>query len=76
VRLAVPPLLWFAILIVHHGLREVPRDAETASAAAALAPLHRDPFNRVIVALAQSRNAIVLTSDERIRQYPGVTVHW
>ena len=75
-RLAVPPLQWFAILLDHHGLREVPLDAETACAAAALAPLHRDPFDRVIVALAQSRSAIVLTSDERIRQYPGVTVHW
>jgi PIN domain nuclease of toxin-antitoxin system len=75
-RLTVPPLRWFEILLEHHELREVPLDAATVCAAAALPPIHRDPFDRAIVALAHATDAIVITSDERIRQYPGVTVRW
>ena len=37
---------------------------------------HRDPFDRAIVALAQATDSVVITSDERIGQYPGVTVRW
>jgi PIN domain nuclease of toxin-antitoxin system len=44
-----------------------------ACAAAALPLLHRDPFDRVIVALAQAQGLTVLTSDENIGKYPGVT---
>jgi PIN domain nuclease of toxin-antitoxin system len=47
-----------------------------ACAAAALPRLHRDPFDRVIVALAQAHALTVLTSDENIRRYAGVTTLW
>ena len=71
-----PPERWFADLLEHYDLREVHLDAELACAAAALPKIHRDPFDRAIVALAHATDAIVITSDERIRQYPGVTVRW
>jgi PIN domain nuclease of toxin-antitoxin system len=75
-RLTVPPARWFAILLEHHDLRAVPLDADTVCAAAALPPIHRDPFDRAIVALARAQDAVILTSDERIGRYPGVTVRW
>jgi PIN domain nuclease of toxin-antitoxin system len=76
-RLREPPVRWFLGLIERYDLREVPLDAGIAcAAAAALPPLHRDPFDRVIVALAQAHGLTVLTSDEHIRQYPGVTTVW
>jgi PIN domain nuclease of toxin-antitoxin system len=75
-RLTVPPARWFAILLDHHELRDVPLDADTACAAAALPPIHRDPFDRAIVALARAHGATILTSDERMAQYPGVIVRW
>jgi PIN domain nuclease of toxin-antitoxin system len=75
-QLAVPPAEWFSLLLERHDLREVPLDVETACAAAALPAIHRDPFDRAIVALARARAATILTSDDRIRQYPGVTVRW
>ena len=71
-----PPERWFADLLEHYDLHEVPLDAGLACAAPALPPIHRDPFDRAIVALAHATDAIVITSDERIRQYPGVTVRW
>jgi PIN domain nuclease of toxin-antitoxin system len=75
-RLLEPPVRWFLGLAERYDLREVPLDAATACAAAALPLLHRDPFDRVIVALAQAHGLTVLTSDENIRKYPGVTTLW
>jgi PIN domain nuclease of toxin-antitoxin system len=70
------PARWFTDLLEHYELREVHLDAELACAAAALPKIHRDPFDRAIVALARATDSIVITSDERIRRYPGVTVRW
>ena len=76
VRLRDTPFGWYAGVVEHHALREVSLDADLACAAAALPPLHRDPFDRVIVALAQARAVPVLTSDENIARYPGVRTLW
>jgi PIN domain nuclease of toxin-antitoxin system len=75
-RLMEPPARWFRGLVARYDLREVPLDADLACAAAALPFHHRDPFDRVIVALAQSHGVTVLTSDEAIQRYPGVTTLW
>lgn len=75
-RLRASTLEWFVGLIEHYDLRDVPLDAKIACAAAALPPVHRDPFDRVIVALAQSLDVTVLTSDENIPKYAGVKTLW
>lgn len=75
-RLLEPPVHWFLGLVDRYDLREVALDAGVACAAAALPPIHRDPFDRVIVALAQAQDLRVLTSDENIPKYPGVTALW
>jgi PIN domain nuclease of toxin-antitoxin system len=75
-RLKEPPARWFSRSIERYDLREVPLDTGSACAAAALPLLHRDPFDRVIVALAQAQGLTVLTSDENIRAYPGVRTLW
>lgn len=75
-RLKEPPVAWFLGLAERYDLREVPLDAGVACAAAALPLLHRDPFDRVIVALAQAHGLTVLTSDENIRKYDGVRTLW
>ncbi len=75
-RLTEPPGRWFRGLVERYDLREVPLDAGVACAAAALPFVHRDPFDRVIVALAQLHGFTVLTSDENIRRYPDVTTLW
>lgn len=75
-RLMEPPLQWFLGLAERYELREVPLDAGIACAAAALPLFHRDPFDRVIVALAQAHGLTVLTSDENIRKYANVKALW
>ena len=52
IRLKATPAQWFSGLVEHYDLRELPLDARTACAAAALPTIHRDPFDRVLVALA------------------------
>jgi len=44
-------------------------------AIASLAPLHRDPFDRLLVAQARHEDLILLSADPLITQYP-VTVIW
>jgi PIN domain nuclease of toxin-antitoxin system len=75
-RLSQPPVQWFLGLTERYALNELSLDAVTACAAAALPTLHKDPFDRIIVALAQARALTVLTSDENIARYPSVTTVW
>ena len=57
---------------------ELPQRATAALACAActLPPIHKDPFDREIVALAQAHGLAVLTSDENIGRYAGVRTLW
>jgi PIN domain nuclease of toxin-antitoxin system len=75
-RLLEPPVAWFEGLVDRYDLRELPLDAKVACAAAALPLVHRDPFDRVIVALAQTHGFTVLTSDDNIPKYAGVKTLW
>jgi PIN domain nuclease of toxin-antitoxin system len=75
-RLMEPPVKWFLGLIDRYDVREAPLDAGLVCAAAALPALHRDPFDRVIVALALAQGLTVITSDENIRKYAGVKTLW
>ena len=75
-RLLEPPFQWFVGLLERYDLREIPLEADIACAAAALPPLHSDPFDRVIVALAKANGCTVLTSDENISKYAGVRTLW
>jgi PIN domain nuclease of toxin-antitoxin system len=36
-----------------------------------LPPIHRDPFDRVLVAQATVEGILLLTSDPLVAQYPG-----
>ncbi len=75
-RLTEPALQWFLGLAERYDLREVPLDARTACGAAALPPIHRDPFDRILVALAQAHALTILSSDDHIAKYPGVKTVW
>jgi PIN domain nuclease of toxin-antitoxin system len=75
-RLLEPPAQWFLGMTEQYHLREIPLDARIACAAAGLPLLHRDPFDRVLVALAQAYALVVLTSDEDIPKYPSVKTLW
>lgn len=51
------------------GLAELPVRWTHATRAAALPQLHRDPFDRVLVAQAMEEGLVILTRDPLVRQY-------
>lgn len=75
-RLPQPPLAWFSGLVERYGLRELALDSAVACRAAALPLIHRDPFDRVLVAVAETHSLVILTSDEDIAKYPGTETVW
>jgi PIN domain nuclease of toxin-antitoxin system len=56
-------------------LLALPVTIRHAEAAATLPPLHRDPFDRLLVAQAQAEGLALVSRDSAVRQY-AVTVLW
>lgn len=54
------------------GVRELAITFEHAESTAALPNLHRDPFDRLLVAQARVESLALVTRDPAIRAYPGV----
>ena len=57
--------------LLDNGYRELPITSQHAMATAHLPPIHKDPFDRMLVAQAESEGALLLTSDEVVARYPG-----
>ncbi len=57
--------------LLYNGYGELPVGSEHAVALDGLPPLHKDPFDRLLVAQALVEGITLLTSDERVAQYPG-----
>lgn len=51
------------------GFRELPITSQHALAAGRLPLIHRDPFDRMLVAQAQSEDLTLVTRDPEIRRY-------
>lgn len=62
-----PRRLWRMLLA--HGYKELSIDAEHAVAAGKLPPLHKDPFDRILVAQAKIEAIPLLTADARVADY-------
>lgn len=55
--------------IVKSGFAELPITALHAAAVAALPEIHRDPFDRILIAQAISEPLIFLTADAQLKNY-------
>jgi PIN domain nuclease of toxin-antitoxin system len=56
------------------GAGALPIEHAHALAVAALPALHRDPFDRLLIAQAGATGATVLTADPAVAQYPAETL--
>lgn len=70
------PFSWFQKILKRYDLQEIPLDCRIACAAAMLPPIHKDPFDRVIVAVAGANDLTILTSDQNIGRYSGIQTCW
>lgn len=57
--------------LIDNGYREIAVASEHAVALDLLPPLHRDPFDRLLVAQAHVEGVTLLTADAQVAQYPG-----
>ncbi len=56
------------------GFESLPINFEHAEAISQLPPLHRDPFDRMLVAQARVESLTLVTRDPAIRAYPGLSL--
>jgi PIN domain nuclease of toxin-antitoxin system len=62
-----PRRLWRMLLV--NGYRELPVTSEHAVAVNDLPPLHKDPFDRILVAQARVEGLTLLTGDKAVAKY-------
>lgn len=57
--------------LLDNGYQELPITSEHAVSVESLPPLHRDPFDRILLAQATVEGITLLTADAVVAQYPG-----
>lgn len=57
--------------LLDNGYLELPVTSEHAAAVADLPPIHKDPFDRMLVAQATASGIELLTADEMVARYAG-----
>jgi len=57
--------------LLDNGYNELPLGSEHAVAIDGLPLLHKDPFDRILIAQALVEGIILLTMDPLVAQYPG-----
>jgi len=57
--------------LLDRGYEEIPITSTPGLAVAGLPPIHKDPFDRILIAQAISEGILLLTGDAIIAKYPG-----
>jgi len=57
--------------LLEHGYTELAITGPHVMATGRLPPIHRDPFDRLLVAQAECEGALLMTADEVVACYPG-----
>jgi PIN domain nuclease of toxin-antitoxin system len=57
--------------LLENGYRELTITSDHAFAAGLLPPIHKDPFDRILIAQATVEAITLLTSDALVARYPG-----
>jgi PIN domain nuclease of toxin-antitoxin system len=61
--------------LLDNGYIELPIESSHAVFIQSLPPIHKDPFDRILVAQATVEGITLLTSDDMVAQYPGPIHH-
>ncbi|WP_336970755.1 type II toxin-antitoxin system VapC family toxin [Sphingobium aromaticiconvertens] len=57
--------------LLDNGYHELPINSEHAVIVSSLPSLHKDPFDRMLIAQSQAEGIALVTADATIAQYPG-----
>lgn len=66
-----PPETYLPIQRGRHGIATLPVDEPSVARVATLPPLHRDPFDRLLIAQSLHHGLTLVTADSAIRAYPS-----
>jgi PIN domain nuclease of toxin-antitoxin system len=71
-KLSLPasPAEYIPLQREQHLITPLPLDEASVARLSGLPPLHRDPFDRMLVCQALAHGLVIATSDHLIRQYP------
>ena len=77
-RLNLPEPLetWWPRVIETHQLSEFPLYGTEAARSTRLPPIHNDPADRFLIAIAMEHQFTLLTPDPKILQYPNLNTLW
>ena len=57
--------------LIQNGYHELVIRSEHVLAVGLLPLIHKDPFDRILIAQAQVENVTLLTTDDQVARYPG-----
>jgi PIN domain nuclease of toxin-antitoxin system len=67
--LPTPPAVYMPVQRAAHAIAGLPIDENAMASLASLPPLHRDPFDRLLVAQAMQHGMTLVTVDDDVRAY-------
>ena len=73
---SIPVLVWMSRSIDEQGIRIADLSPEIAVESTRLRGFHKDPADQLIVATSRILGMRLLTSDQRIRDFPDVETVW
>ena len=73
-KLTGGPTVFLREQLAQNGIRILPVELAHVLRVEELLPIHRDPFDRLLVAQAIEEDVPILTADETIQRYPAKTI--
>ncbi|MCB1129019.1 MAG: type II toxin-antitoxin system VapC family toxin [Verrucomicrobiae bacterium] len=67
---------WWPRMIETHQVTEMPLYGAAAVRSTLLPPIHQDPADRLLIAIALEHQCTLLTPDPTIRSYPNLRTLW
>ncbi|MDQ5824179.1 MAG: type II toxin-antitoxin system VapC family toxin [Chloroflexota bacterium] len=64
-----PPETYIPLQRERHRIDTLPLDESSVRRLAGLPPLHRDPFDRMLICQALEQDLVIVTLDQQIRDY-------
>lgn len=75
-QLPMPVSRWFPAVCRRNDLRIIAVDEGAAASSTELPEIHRDPFDRILIATAIAHRLTLATPDETIQSYPDLQTLW
>jgi PIN domain nuclease of toxin-antitoxin system len=75
-KLPLPLPDWFDLALERADIECLSVTPRLLHASTVLPDIHKDPADRIIIATAQARGALLVTADETIQTYPNLITVW